>query len=77
MLTMNNLRDAETCALCNNHIKTYLYLPAFALLTDFQFNRQADRKNGAVILPMTVHQTWVLFIGLIALLLHNFDIIVH
>ena len=33
--------------------------PDFALLTDFQFNRQADRKNGAVILPMTVHQTGV------------------
>ena len=57
--------------------KTYLNLPDFALLTDFQFNRQADRKNGAVILPMTVHQTGVLFIGLLALHLHNCDISVH
>ena len=52
-------------------------MPDFALLTDFQFNRQADRKNGAVILPMTVHQTGVLFIGLLALHLHNCDISVH
>ena len=66
--------DAETCALCNNYKKTYLYLPDFALVTDFQFNRQVDRKNGAV---MTVHKTGVLFIGLLALLLHNCDISVH
>ena len=52
-------------------------MPDFALSTDFQFNHQADRKNGAVILPMTVHQTEVLFIGLQALLLHNCDNIIN
>ena len=57
--------------------KTYLNLQDFALSTDFQFNHKADRKNGAVILPMTVHQTGVLFIGLLALHLHNCDISVH